>query len=121
LFWKIRPSDGTIGDEPALIETLAEDCALSIIVEFEQRAGTEPFATMTEEEAVAELRRLWKLHGETTNCIKRYGAGPRPTLWWDGKELPHATARDWNSPEDRARFVQSVRQRIWNICASTSF
>jgi hypothetical protein len=103
-----------VGNEakPELIQTLAENCDLVTTAELARRVGTKPIDGMTNEEAVAELRRLWPLHGEgaTAYCIRRYGAGVRPELWWSDKKRPFVTPRDWNSPDDAVRFA-SERKR----------
>jgi hypothetical protein len=100
----------------SLIATLSEDGNLETIIRLAIRLGDVPFGELTEDKAgvaegIAILHRLWPLHraAAVARCIRRYGLGSRPALWWtydSPAPRPPVRQRDWSDPSDRARYAR---------------
>jgi hypothetical protein len=99
---------------PALISLLAEPGNIETTVRLAARVGVASLDNLDSENAqdVAEgveiLRRLWTLHHEAAvaYCVKHYGPGRRPALWWDGRNRPYVPPRNWALDDDLQRFEQ---------------
>lgn len=107
-----RPGKGSgVAPSPLLISSLAYTGSLRAMVRLEIRLGNPPFDVLEETadgeaEGEAILRRAWPLHAEvaTEYCIRHYGPGLRPALWWEGRQRPFVRPRDWRLEGDSGRF-----------------
>ena len=98
----------------AVLAWLAHESDLDTTARLACRMGTPPFDAMTKDEAVSEMHRLWPLHREAAiaACIKRCGAGYRPTLWWIHdvpNQRPYVRECDLTKDGDLGRYEKERR------------
>lgn len=94
---------------PAVINALGFPIGDNIetVVRIQKRVANPPFDTLSIEEGVALLRRLWPQHREAAvkHCVEHFPC-QRPILWWADKERPLVRPRDWTLPGDGTRFEE---------------
>jgi hypothetical protein len=111
-FKKKRHKGGNAAS-PSTLATLADPDDLDVAVRLAIRIANPPFDVLSEDAAGIEegksiLRRLWPQHGKAAaeHCIRRYGVGARPALWWEKKVHPYVRPRDWFNSEDGVCFAR---------------
>lgn len=99
---------------PDMLALLSEPGSLRIGVGLRIQIGNPPFDKLNDDEegiatGIKMLRGLWPLHREEAiaRCIKRFGAGRRPELFWDDHpNRPYVKPRDWlKDASDHDRFM----------------
>lgn len=107
-----RPGKGSaVAPSRSLIALLADPDDIEMVVRLAVRVGVPPLDELDDENpgdiatGVSIMKKMWPLYRDLSveYCVKRYGPGTRPSLWWEGKR-PFVKPYDWRVAGDGSRF-----------------